>query len=110
MTDIALEQIKKEVSEGVRAALGDKVHKIILFESYDCVDDHEGADVYIMVLADIDEEKLGDYRDDIISIASNVDLKHDAFVSILLEDRHLFYSRMGFLPFNRRVIDEGIEI
>ena len=63
-----------------------------------------------MVLADIDEKGLGDYRDDIISIVSNVDLEHDALVSISLEDRHLFYSRMGILTINISIIDEGIEI
>jgi len=110
MINIDLEQIKKEVSEGVRAALGDKVHKIILYGSYARGDYREDSDVNFMVLADIDEENLGDYKDDILSIADSVSLEYDAVVSIFLEDRHLFYSHMGVLPFNRSILDEGIEI
>ena len=110
MTNIDLEQIKKEVSDGVRAVLGDKVHKIILCRSYAPGDFFGGADVNIIVLADIDEDKLRDYEEDINSIASNVGLEYDALVLIFLEDRRLFYSRMGILPINRSIIDEGIEI
>ena len=110
MSEIQLEQIKNEVSSGILNTLGSKLHKVILYGSYARGDYNDDSDIDIMVLADIDEDKMNSYRNEIDSVASRISLEYDALVTISLKNRQLFYSRLGILPFYQNVIKDGVEL
>ena len=109
-TDLKLNQITNEVSQGVQRILGDKLHKIILYGSYARGDYNSESDVDIMVLADIIDDEKRLFQKAINKIASNVSLENDITVSIFLKDMNFFYSHKDLLPFYRNVLAEGIEI
>jgi predicted nucleotidyltransferase len=110
MSEIQLEQIKNEVSIGILNALGSRLHKVILYGSYARGDYNDDSDIDIMVLADIDEDKMSNYRNEIDLIANRVSLEYDALVTISLKSRQLFYNRLGILPFYQNVIKDGVEL
>ena len=108
MSKIQLEQIKYEVSAGIQSALGAKLHQIILYGSYARGDYNEDSDIDIIVLADIDEDKMGDYRNEIDMVSSKLSLEYDALITISLKNRQLFYNRLSILPFYQNVIKDGV--
>ena len=110
MSEVQLEQIKNEISNGVQNAIGSSLHKIILYGSYARGDFNDDSDIDIMVLADIDEDRMRNYRDVINLVASRVSLEYDALVTISLKNRQLFYDRLSILPFYQNVIKDGIEL
>ena len=109
-TQAQIEKIKREISRDISNALGSKLYKIILYGSYARGDYNEDSDIDIMVLADIEEDKMRYFRDVISEVASRVSLEYDALVTILLKNRYLFYSRLEILPFYQNVIKDGVEI
>ena len=109
-TETKLEKIKNEISNDIKDAMGSKLHKIILYGSYARGDYNDDSDIDIMVLADIEEDKMSVFRDKVNEVASRVSLEYDALVTISIKNKHLFYSRLGILPFYQNVINEGVEI
>ncbi|MCL2124547.1 MAG: nucleotidyltransferase domain-containing protein [Oscillospiraceae bacterium] len=109
-TKTQLEQIKSEISRDIQGALGDNLHKIILYGSYARGDYNEDSDIDIMVLADIEEDKMHLFRSMANKVASRISLEHDALVTISVRNSPLFYSRMKILPFYQNVIKEGVVI
>jgi len=87
MSEIQLEQIKNEVSTSILNVLGSRLHKVILYGSYARGDYNDDSDIDIMVLADIDEDKMSNYRNEIDLVASRVSLEYDALITISLKSR-----------------------
>ena len=110
MSEVQLEQIKNEISNGIQNAIGSSLHKIILYGSYARGDFNDDSDIDIMVLADISASDMSKYRAMINDIASTVSLEYNALVTISIKSKQLFYNRLGILPFYQNVIKDGIEL
>jgi predicted nucleotidyltransferase len=109
-TETQLGQIKNAVSNGIQNALGDRLHKIILYGSYARGDYNDDSDIDIMVLADINDSDICKYRAVMNDVANRVGLKYDAFVTISIKSRQMFYDRLEILPFYQNVIKDGVEL
>ena len=109
-TETQLEQIKNEISRDIQFALGEKLHKIILFGSYASGDYNEDSDIDVMVLADIKEGETRVYRAMINEVAHRVSLEYNALVTIFIKDNNLFYRYLDILPYYQNVNNEGVEI
>jgi len=109
-TETHLKQITSEITSDIHAALGSKLHKIILYGSYARGDFNEDSDIDIMVLADIDEENIRNFNSTVDSVANKVSLEYDALVTISLRNRRLFFERLKILPFYQNVMKDGVEL
>jgi len=109
-SETQLEQIKNEISRDIQSALGEKLHKIILFGSYARGDYNEDSDIDIMVLADVEEYETRLFRARINDVAHRVSLEYDALVTIFLKDMRSFYRDLEILPYYQNVVNEGVEI
>jgi predicted nucleotidyltransferase len=109
-TELQLKQVTHEASNKIQNVLGDKLHKIILFGSYARGDYDDESDVDLMVIADMDQQEEPELQRSIDKISSDVSLKNDITVCILLKDKQLFDERVTILPFYRNVANEGIEV
>jgi predicted nucleotidyltransferase len=109
-TDIKLNQITQEVAQGVQGILGKKLQKIILYGFYARGDYNDESDIDIMVLADVNDSEKQVFQRAIDKIASAVSLRNDIIVCISLNEAQLFHFRADFLPFNRNVLSEGVEL
>ncbi len=109
-TPLQLNQITAEVRQNMQNVLGDKLHKIILYGSYARGDYDSESDIDMMVLADVPENELGNYRKQINRVASKIGLANDIMITINLKDRRFFESHQEILPFYRNVANEGVPI
>ena len=109
-TQAQLKRITSEVSHSVKKALGDRLHNIILYGSYARGDYNDGSDIDIMVLADVKDEEKPAFLKVVDKISSNISLKNDITVSILLKDKNFFNAHTSVLPFYRNVEVEGVEV
>ena len=60
------ENVNKIICEfitGVNDILGDRVKKIILYGSYARGDFNKSSDIDIMILTDLTDDEIGEYRD-----------------------------------------------
>jgi uncharacterized protein len=97
---------KKAVSE-LKSLLGERLRQVILFGSRARGDSDDESDVDIMVLADIDREKLGRYRPQVVRISSDIGLDNNIYVSIMLDSADFFFANRDVSSFYRSVAKEG---
>jgi len=97
---------KKAVSE-LKSLLGERLRQVILFGSRARGDSDDESDVDIMVLADIDREKLGRYRPQVVRISSDIGLDNNIYVSIMLDSADFFFANQDVSSFYRNVAKEG---
>ena len=101
-------KIIKEVKELCGLLFGSKLKDIYLYGSYARGDYDSESDIDIMLTLDLTERQIYQYRDSLITIASDLSLKYDITVSILTRPVKVFYKYTEFIPFYQNVLNEGI--
>ncbi len=109
-TPFQLHQITDEVKQNMQSVLGDKLHQIILYGSYARGDYDSESDIDMMVLADVPENEMGNYRKQVNRVASKIGLAHDIMITIALKDKTFFDRHREILPFYQKVANEGVSI
>lgn len=107
---IKIEQIIQEFVDGVNKILGERVKKIILYGSYARGDYKEGSDIDIMILTDLTDSEIIEYREKIWSYAYDIefDNKFDITLSPIVKNIDKFNYWLEALPFYMNVQKEGV--
>ena len=103
-TEKQLDNIKHELTSGIKAALGDKLYQLLLYGSYARGDYDEESDMDFMVIADVPHDELAKYRKAVNHVAG---LKNDMLLSVSMMDRATIYEKRNVLPFFDAVLTEG---
>lgn len=109
-TKSELQQVLEEVRSGAKQLYGDKLKKIILYGSYARGDNTDESDIDIMIVLDGDAADVKKMRSLTAEMASDISLRQEVFLSILLRDRKHFEENLDFLPFYRNIVREGITV
>ena len=82
----------------------------MLYGSYARGDFNEGSDIDIMILTDLTDEEITEYRDKIVDIAYDIewDNNFDIMLSPLLKNLDKFNYWLEALPFYMNVQKEGV--
>lgn len=107
---LQLNKIIDETQRDIKNLLGDKLYQIILYGSYARGDYDNESDIDMMVLADMSEIELKNYRKQVNRVASRIGLNYDIMITITLKDKQFFDSRQEVSPFYRNVANEGVYI
>ena len=107
------EQINNAVQEfikGVMDILGDRAKKIILYGSYARGDYNESSDIDIMILTDLNDNEIIEYRNKIWEYAYDIewDNNFDITLSPLVKNIDKFNYWLEALPFYMNVQKEGV--
>lgn len=107
------EQINNAVQEfikGVKDILGDRAKKIILYGSYARGDYNESSDIDIMILTDLNDDEIIEYRNKIWEYAYDIewDNNFDITLSPLVKNIDKFNYWLEALPFYMNVQKEGV--
>lgn len=86
-----------------------EVEKIILYGSYAREDNTPESDIDIMVVIRTTEENMKKYRRLFNLISSELGIKYDVLLSVLIRDKGNFEKRAQYIPFYKNVVAEGIE-
>jgi predicted nucleotidyltransferase len=105
-----LNTITNEVTQSIKSIVGNKLRKVILYGSCARGDFRDDSDIDIMVLADVRDEEVYNYEEELCLMSNRLDLKHDAFITIFLKDRQLFERYLPALPFYQNIVKDGKEL
>ena len=107
---IRINKVIEEFVQSVNEILGDRVKKIVLYGSYARGDFNNSSDIDIMILTDLSNEEIIEYRDKIADIAYDIewDNNFDIMISPLLKNIDRFNYWLEALPFYMNVQKEGV--
>ena len=96
--------------KGVNEILGNRVKKVILYGSYARGDFQKSSDIDIMILTDLEDEELIQYRDKIWDFAYDVEFENnfDITLSPLVKNMDKFNYWLNAMPFYMNVQKEGV--
>lgn len=105
-----ISNIINEFVKGVNEILGNRVKKIILYGSYARGDYNKSSDVDLMILTDLTDEEIVEYRDKIIDFAYDIewDNNFDITLSPLVKNIDKYNKRIDVIPFYMNVQREGV--
>lgn len=101
--------IEKFIVE-VNNILGDRVKKIILYGSYARGDFNKDSDIDIMILTDLTDDEIVEYRDKIWDYAYDIECENNFEIEIspLVKNIDKFNYWLEALPFYMNVQKEGV--
>lgn len=102
-----LEDLKKDVEISIKNLLGEKLKKIILYGSYARGDYDDESDIDFAVIVSVENEFISDFNVKIGEIISEVSLKYDTVISIILINDELYEGFGKILPFYNNIVSEG---
>lgn len=96
--------------KGVNEILGNRVKKIILYGSYARGDFNESSDIDIMILTDLTDDEIIEYREKVWDYAYDLEFKNnfDIQLSPLVKNIDKFNYWLEALPFYMNVQKEGV--
>ena len=99
-----------EFIQNINKILGNRVKKIILYGSYARGDYNNSSDIDIMILTDLSDNEIIEYRDKISDIAYDIEEANnfDIWISPLVKNIDKFNYWLEALPFYMNVQREGI--
>ena len=100
----------QEFTKGVKKILGERAKKIILYGSYARGDYNDSSDVDIMILTDLSDDEIIEYRNKIWDYAYDIEWDNDFEISLspLIKNIDKFNYWLEALPFYMNVQKEGV--
>ena len=107
-----ISNIIDEFVKGVNEILGDRVKKIILYGSYARGDYDKSSDIDIMILTDLNDNEILEYREEILDYAYDIEWNNnfDIVVSPLIKNIDKYNKRIDVIPFYMNIQKEGVII
>lgn len=105
-----INNIINEFILGINDILGNRVKKIILYGSYARGDFNDSSDVDIMILTDLTDEEISEYRDKIVECAYDIEWNNnfDITLSPIIKNIDKFNYWLEAMPFYMNVQKEGV--
>ena len=105
-----ISKIINEFVKGVNQILGNRVKRIILYGSYARGDYNKSSDIDIMILTDLTDKEIIEYRSKISDIAYDIEEANDfdIWLSPLVKNIDKFNYWLEALPFYMNVQKEGV--
>ena len=105
-----VEKIIEEFVNKVNKKLGNRVKKIILYGSYARGDFNKSSDIDIMILTNLSDDEICEYRSIISDIAYDIEYDNDFNITLspLLKNIDKYNYWLEAMPFYNNVQKEGV--
>lgn len=88
----------------------EKIHKIYLYGSYARGDNDEESDIDICIVFNDKKENIRKYRKEINDIQTDLSLKYEVLISLIIKTKEEVEHRKDILPFYKNIIREGVSL
>ena len=107
---INIRNIIDEFVNGINEILGDRAKRIILYGSYARGDYNKSSDIDIMILTDLSDDEILEYRKQILDLCYDIQWNNDfeIVLSPLIKNIDKFNYWLEALPFYMNVESEGV--
>lgn len=106
-----IQDILKEYVNGLLKMIGKNLQQVILYGSYargDQDNNGEISDIDIMILVDLEYDKIKDLEKKVIDYSYDFDLKYDILLSPMIENIENFNNRTEYMAFYKNIKKEGV--
>lgn len=86
------------------------VKRIILYGSYARGDFREDSDVDVMILVDLPQDALWEYRKQMMSEVFDINLERETLIVPMTVNEEHFQEWLPVYPFYQNVMNEGVEL
>jgi len=102
-----LQIVLNDFVDACKTVFSNKLSDVRLFGSYARGDYHEGSDIDVMVVLDMNDSEVTKYRRDICRIAAALEIEYNVTISPVLYGKDEYNSRKTF-GFCKNVEQEGV--
>lgn len=102
-----LEEISAETVRRVPAIMREHLKRIILFGSCARGDYSEESDIDIAILVDCDRRETSRYKNDLVRLSAEMDLKNMVVVNFVCLPYSEFCEKQSYYPFYSNIEKEG---
>ena len=92
----------------IKELLDLRLKQVILYGSYARGDYNKSSDIDIMILTDLTDREIEEYRDMISDIAFDIELDTGYVISPIIKNIETFNVRINYIPFYHNVKEEGV--
>ena len=103
-----IQKIINEFLTEVKEILGSRLKKVILYGSYARGDYNKSSDIDLMILTDLNNAEIEQYRNTISDIAFDIELETGFIISPLIKNIENYNARIDVIPFYMNVNKEGV--
>ena len=103
-----IDKLLKQFLKELENILGNRLKKVLLYGSYARGDYNRNSDLDIMILTDLSDEEIIEYRNKIWDVACNMELENDIIISPLVKNIQKYNERIDIVPFYTNVQKEGV--
>ena len=105
-----INQIINQFVKEISILLGNRLKRVILYGSYARGDYDKNSDIDIMILTDLSDEEIVEYRIKIRNLACDLELENDIVISPLLRNIDKYNERTNIIPFYMNIKKEGVVV
>ena len=106
-----IKNILEEYVNGLIKIIGKNLKQVILYGSYargEQDKNGEISDIDIMILVDLEEDKIKDLEKKVIEYSYDLDLKYDILLSPIIENINNYNNRIKYMAFYKNIEKEGV--
>lgn len=106
-----IKNILEEYVKGLLRIIGKDLKQVILYGSYargEQDQNGEISDIDIMILVDLNEEKIKDIEKKVIEYSYDLDLEYDVLLSPIIENIENYKNRARYITFYKNIENEGV--
>lgn len=100
----------KQYTEQLRTVYKDHLKAVILYGSYARGDYREDSDVDIMILLDLSDMEIKDYRHELSGLTYDFNMDYDLDIKPIAKNIDHFEKWSGVYPFYSNVNQEGVRL
>ena len=105
-----LDLLMEKYVAGLKRIYGSHLKSVILYGSYARGDFHEGSDIDVMILLDLDDSQIKEYGRHLSDLTFDLNDEYDVMIMPVAKNREFFYRWIGAYPFFNAVHNEGVEL
>ena len=106
-----IKNILQEYVKGLLKIIGKDLRQVILYGSYargEQDSNGEISDIDIMILVDLNEEKIKEIEKKVIDYSYDLDLKYDILLSPIIENIENYKNRTRYMTLYKNIENEGV--
>ena len=105
-----MKQLLYQYSRDIAEVYGKHLKSVILYGSYARGDFREDSDVDVMILVDLPQEELWEYRKQLMGEVFDINLEYDTMIVPTTVNEAHFREWVAVYPFYQNVQKEGVEL
>ena len=96
--------------ESIKKIYGNHLNRVILYGSYARGNYREDSDIDIMILLNISEKDIKEYRHQLSDMTFDFNMDNDIDIKPIAKNKEQFYYWLSVYPFYRNVDNEGVTL